>query len=177
MIPLMLHRSCDLGPVRAVTASVRASEVGCEAEFRLDGALDTVALPPPGPSVRSDGLWQSTCFEIFWQGIGEDGYREFNLAPSGRWAAYEFERYREGMREAEVAGIAVACSQASANGAGELVLKASISADLPSPAQVGLSAVIEHAAGGLQYWALAFAPGPPDFHSEACRQLIVESDG
>lgn len=175
MTPLMLHRSCDLGPVRAVTAAVQATAIGCEAEFRLDGSLEGVVLPPSGPSVRTDELWKSTCFEIFWQGIGEDGYREFNLAPSGRWAAYAFERYREGMREAGVDGISVACSHASANGAGELVLKASIAADLPSPAQVGLSAVIEHADGGLQYWALAFPPGPPDFHSEACRQLIAEA--
>jgi len=175
MIPLMLHRTCDLGPVRAVLARVAATETGCEAEFRLDGLLDGVILPPAGPSIRTDGLWKSTCFEIFWQGIGEEGYREFNLAPSGQWAAYAFDNYREGMRETPVDGISVACSHSSANGTGELVLKARIAADLPSPAQVGLSAVIEYRAGALQYWALAFPPGPPDFHSEACRQLICEA--
>jgi len=170
----MLHRSCDLGPIRAVTARIDATATGFEAEFRLDGTLEGIVLPPSGPSIRADGLWKSTCFEIFWQGIGEEGYREFNFAPSGKWAAYGFDSYREGMREAAVNAIAVSCSHASARGSGEMVLRANVAADLASPAQVGLSAVIEHRGGGLQYWALAFAPGPPDFHSEACRQLIVE---
>jgi len=174
MIPLMLHRTCDLGPVRAVLARVAATETGCEAEFRLEGGLGGVVLPGAGPSVRTGDLWKSTCFEIFWQGIGEEGYREFNLAPSGRWAAYDFDRYREGMREGPVDAVAVSCAHSASDGAGVLVLKANLAADLASPAQVGLSAVIEHASGGLQYWALAFPPGPPDFHSEACRQLIVE---
>jgi hypothetical protein len=167
----MLHRSCDLGPIRAVTASIRATEIGCECEFRLDGMLDGIVLPPAGPSIRTDDLWKSTCLEIFWQGIGEDGYREFNLAPSEQWAAYAFDSYREGMREAPVEGIAISFSHSAPSDA---VLTASVAADLPVPAQVGLSAVIEHAGGGLQYWALAFPPGPPDFHSEACRHLIVE---
>ena len=171
MIPLMLHHSCDLGPVRAVLARIAATPTGCEAEFRLDGRMAGVVLGEPGPSVRTDGLWKSTCFEVFWQGIGEEGYREFNFAPSGRWAAYGFDSYREGMREADVDAIAVSCSHDEAG----LVLKASLAADFPAPAQVGLSAVVENAGGALQYWALAFAPGPPDFHSEACRQLIVEA--
>jgi hypothetical protein len=175
MIPLMLHRTCDLGPARAVLARVNATETGCEAEFRLEGRLDGIVLPAAGPSIRTDGLWKSTCFEIFWQGIGEEGYREFNFAPSGQWAAYGFDRYRDGMREAPVDAIAVSCSHSATDGMGELVLTASLAADLASPAQVGLSAVIEHAGGGMQYWALAFPPGPPDFHSEACRQLILEA--
>jgi len=174
MTPLMLHRECDLGAVRAVTARIAATPAGCEAEFRLDGRLGGVVLPQAGPSLRTDELWKSTCFEIFWQGIGEEGYREFNFAPSGRWAAYAFDSYREAMRDAPVDAIGVACSHSGADGAGELALKASIAADLPMPAQVGLSAVIEHAGGMKQYWALAFPPGQPDFHSEACRQLIVE---
>ncbi|MEQ8411982.1 MAG: DOMON-like domain-containing protein [Erythrobacter sp.] len=174
MIPLMLHRTCDLGPVRAVTARIRATEIGCEAEFRLDGTLEGVVLPPAGPAIRTDGLWRSTCFEVFWQSIGEEGYREFNFAPSGQWAAYAFDRHRDGMREAPVEGISVSASHASSQGTGGMVLTASLAADLAAPAQVGLSAVIEQAGGGLQYWALAFPPGPPDFHSEACRQVIVE---
>jgi hypothetical protein len=166
----MLHHSCDLGPVRAVLARINATPAGCEAEFRLDGRMAGVALGEPGPSVRTEGLWKSTCFEVFWQAIGEEGYREFNFAPSGRWAAYGFDSYREGMGDAAVDAIAVSCSHDEAG----LLLKASLAAELPAPAQVGLSAVVDHGQGALQYWALAFPPGPPDFHSEACRQLIIE---
>ena len=95
-------------------------------------------------------------------------------SPSGRWASYDFDSFREGMRDAPVDAISIACSNSSANGAGELILKASIAADLPVPAQVALNAIVDHPRGGIQFWALAFPPGPPEFHSEACRQWIVE---
>lgn len=174
MKPLMLHRTCDLGPIRAVTADIRATSVGCEAEFRLEGGVDSIVLPDSGPSVRTDDLWKTTCFEIFWQPIGGTYYREFNLSPSGRWAAYDFDEFRTGMRDAPVDAISLGHSRASANGQGELVLKASIAAELPAPAQVALNAIVEHADGSLQYWALAFGPGKAEFHSEACRQLVID---
>lgn len=170
MHALMLHRTCDLGPIRSVTASVTATEQGCEAEFWLDGRVSDILLPLPAASERRDNLWQTTCFEIFWQPIGGTYYREFNLSPSGQWAAYDFDSFRDGMRDALVGAMALACSH-DANG---LVLRASIAADLPSPAQVALNAIVEHRDGGKQYWALAFPPGPPEFHSEANRQLIIE---
>ena len=34
--------------------------------------------------------------------------------------------------------------------------------------QMGLSAVIEERDGTKSYWALAHAPGPPDFHNRNC---------
>ncbi len=170
MHPLMLHVACDLGPIRAVTASVTATPQGCEAEFRMDGHIPAVILPPTAALQRMDNLWQTTCFEIFWQPLGGTSYREFNLSPSGRWAAYGFDSFREGMRDAPVDAIAIACSL-DENG---LVLKASIAADLPAPAQVALNAIVEHSDGGKQFWALAFPPGKPEFHSEANRLLIVE---
>lgn len=170
MHALMLHRTCDLGPIRAVTASISATPQGCDAEFRLDGGAQAIILPPPATPERMDNLWQTTCFEIFWQPIGGTAYREFNLSPSGRWAAYDFDSFRDGMRDAPVAAMSLACSHDDYG----LVLRASIAADLPSPAQVALNAIVEHRDGGKQYWALAFPPGPPEFHSEANRQLIFE---
>lgn len=166
----MLHVTCDLGPVRAITASVVATPEGCEAEFRLDGHVPSIILPPPATPARRDNLWQTTCFEIFWQPLGGSAYREFNLSPSGQWAAYDFDSFREGMRDAPVEAIAIACAQDDAG----LILKASIAADLPDPAQVALNAIVEHADGSKQYWALAFPPGRPEFHSEANRALMVE---
>jgi hypothetical protein len=170
MHPLMLHVACDLGPIRAVTAAIAATPGGCEAEFRIEGYIPGIVLPPHGRGERRDNLWQTTCFEIFWQPLGGTAYREFNLSPSGDWAAYDFDSFREGMRDAPVGAIALACSRDD----GGLTLKASIAADLPVPAQVALNAIVEHPGGGKQYWALAFPPGRPEFHSEANRQLIVE---
>ncbi|WP_255551861.1 hypothetical protein [Erythrobacter crassostreae] len=166
----MLHQTCDLGPIRSVTASLAATDVGCDAEFRLDGTIAGIEVPGHSSSARVDDLWKTTCFEIFWQPIGGTSYREFNLSPSSEWACYDFTSFREGMRNAPVTAIAVACSRDN----NELILKASIACDLPAPAQVALNAIVEHPNGVLQYWALAFGPGKPDFHSEACRQMIVE---
>ena len=166
----MLHRTCDLGPIRAVTAAIAATPLGCEAEFQLHGHVPAIILPPHSAPERRDNLWKTTCFEIFWQPLGGTHYREFNLSPSGRWAAYDFDSFREGMRDAPVEAIAIACSHDESS----LVLKASIAADLPTPAQVALNAIVEHPGGAMQFWALAFAPGRPEFHSEACRQLILE---
>lgn len=176
MNALMLHQTCDLGPIRAVTAAIRSTSTGCEAEFRLEGGIGRIKLPEGRPSTRADNLWKTTCFEIFWQPVGGSYYREFNLSPSGRWAAYDFDAFREGMRDAPVNAMALGCSHLSANGEGELVLKASIAAELPVPAQVALNAIVEHQDGAMQYWALAFPPGKPEFHSEACRQLIVDRE-
>jgi hypothetical protein len=170
----MLHQTCDLGPIRAVTAKITPTQAGCDAEFRLDGRINAIKLPAHGPSLRTDDLWKTTCFEIFWQPIGATSYREFNLSPSGRWAAYDFDSFRKGMRDAPVNTVVLTSSHTSSNGQGELVLKASIEAELSDPAQVALNTIVEHADGHLQFWALAFGPGKPEFHSEACRQLIVE---
>lgn len=170
MHPLLLHVACDLGPIRAVTASVAATPEGCTAEFRLDGNVQRIVIPHATTPTRCDNLWQTTCFEIFWQPLGGTAYREFNLSPSGQWAVYDFDSFRTGMRDAPVEEVSIAC----AHDAGGLVLTASIAADLPDPAQVALNAVVEHADGTKQYWALAFPPGKPEFHSEANRALIVE---
>lgn len=176
MQALMLHHSCDPGPIKAVTAQIRPTAQGCEAEFRLEGGVDRIVVPNAGPSVRTDDLWKTTCFEIFWQPIEGRAYREFNLSPSGRWAAYDFDGFREGMCDSPVETMAIGSSHAAANGQGEFVLKASIVADLPTPAQIALNAIVENADGGIQFWALAFGPGKAEFHSEACRQIIVERD-
>lgn len=136
--------------------------------------MGRIKIPEPRPSVRTDNLWKTTCFEIFWQPVGGTYYREFNLSPSGRWAAYDFDSFREGMRDAPVNAISLTSSHRDANGQGELILKASIAAELPDPAQVALNAIVEHENGGLQFWALAFPPGKPEFHSEACRQWMIE---
>lgn len=170
MKPLMLHQTCDPGPIKFVTAAITATGIGCEAEFRLQGAIDSIIVPALAASEREDNLWKTTCFEIFWQPSGGTSYREFNLSPSTKWAAYDFDSLREGMRDAPVDAIVLSCIHEP----DVLVLKANIAAELPDPAQVALNAIVEHRDGRMQFWALAFPAGDPDFHCETCRQLIIE---
>ena len=122
------------------------------------------AIDSPG---RFDNLWKSTCFEIFWSHNGSS-YREFNLSPSTRWACYDFDAFRVGMRNAP-AEVEISVN---AN-AIELRLEAQIASELPLPASVALNAIIEDHDGVNRFWALAFAPGAPEFHAAECRTLSL----
>ena len=126
--------------------------------FIVEGDTDAIDWPRPVAAVRTDGLWQHTCFEAFLK--TGDGYVEYNLSPSGAWATYRFSGYREGMRPAEVA----ATVQGLEGGERYVALEAII--DLPSDAAgpMALSAVIKATDGSLSYWALAHPSDKPDFH-------------
>jgi hypothetical protein len=122
---------------------------------------DHLDLPLPAASVRSDGLWQQTCFEAF---IGAAAYCEFNFSPSSQWAAYDFASYRADMRERatdKAPEVGLDASQ------GHFALEASFDVGGLS-GRMGLSAVIEELDGTKSYWALAHPPGAPDFHHPAC---------
>lgn len=144
-------------------------EVTCNGEgaltlaYTLEGELDRLRLPPSCPACRRDGLWRHTCFEAFMTGTHAPGYREFNLAPSGAWQAYDFDGYRRHGRPASSPTPRIECRQ---DGHG-LTLQATLPPQaLPAagPWRLGVCAVLEDSAGGLSYWALRHPPGRPDFH-------------
>jgi hypothetical protein len=113
-------------------------------------------------------LWQHTCCEIFVAPQAGAAYHEFNFSPSGEWAAYAFERYREGgsLTVADP-GIAVRRS------AQRLQLDASIRIEAGKLA-LGLAAVIEEQDGRLSYWALRHPAGKPDFHHREAFALELD---
>lgn len=124
----------------------------------VDGGA--VVMPPRATPERADGLWQTTCFELF-VATADAGYAEFNFAPSTRWAAYRFEGYRAGM-----ADLAVAPPLIVPEATGVTV---TLSYPLPAGgARIALSAVIEEADGTRSFWALVHPPGQPDFHHADC---------
>lgn len=135
--------------------------------YALKGDLMQLRIPPPRPPRRAARLWQHTCFEAFVSVKGKTEYYEFNFAPSGEWAAYGFQRYRDGMALEDndlTPGVTVRST------ADRLDLDAIIPLDrlptIPPRAwlQLALSAVIEDENGMLSYWALTHPPGKPDFH-------------
>lgn len=167
MHQLFLHPECIAGPIRSIAAQIHPTERGCEAEFRVEGDMDAIVIPKKAAPERMDNLWKTTCFEIFWQPDGGSYYREFNLSPSLRWACYDFDDFRLNSRDAPVERIEQSCE----HDASSLQLTASIDSELPLPASVALNAIIETTAGDLQFWALDFAEGKPEFHNEVCRAL------
>lgn len=170
MHKLHLHPGCSAGPVTSISASVFPTSSGCRVQFRLHGDLPKVRIPGLAESERADNLWKTTCFEVFWQPQGTSAYREFNLSPSSRWAAYDFDDFRENGRDAPIDAIAVA----SAHSNETLLLTADIAADLPLPAMVALNAIVEDSKGVLHFWALSFRDGPPEFHSVETRSLRLD---
>ncbi len=127
--------------------------------FVLTGDVGRLAIPSAAPSLRTDGLWNHTCFEAF---VGAPGgaYDEFNIAPSTAWAAYAFDGYRQGMRPLDMAAPGIAVTRAADRLEVAVVLP--LSAD--GPRRLGLTAVIEDQAGRTSYWALAHPADQPDFH-------------
>jgi len=144
--------------------------------YVLVGRLSDLTIPSIGRPVRVDELWRATCFEAFLQVVGEAGYVELNLAPSTAWAAYAFDSYRDGMRDANIAAPWTGVRAADAR----LELRAEVDlSSLPGladmPWRLAISAVIEETSGRKSYWALAHAPDRPDFHHAAGFVLNLSS--
>lgn len=172
---LQCHPGSSCGAVREIAASaLRRGGAVLDLRFVLHARIADLAFPQAAEPARSDGLWQHTCFEVFLLLPGRESYLEFNLAPSGQWAAYSFARPREGMAPLEAVRAIPIRTETAAE---EFELAATIDlagrADYAAASlwQAGLSAVIEERSGRKSYWALAHPPGKPDFHHRDCFAL------
>jgi hypothetical protein len=156
----------DAGFEQIVVAVERLTQTLIELRFTASGKLGEIVVPPPAQPGRSDGLWQSTCFEMFLRQEGEASYSEFNFAPSGRWAAYSFCGYRDGMIEAPLPAPPVIESLLHE---GRLEVTVALHLPLDDAAYaMNLAAVIETRAGGRSFWAAKHPAGEPDFHAPDC---------
>ncbi len=99
---------------------------------------------------------------------GGSRYIEFNLSPSFEWAAYQFDMYREGMRNFSLQSDPEISITPDTSGQFWLDADLDVSGFDAQGAKMNLSAVIEERDGTKSYWALAHAPGPPDFHNSDC---------
>jgi len=149
----------------------RANADSLVLSYLVTGDMSDVHIASITTPTRSDGLWRHTCFEAFIRASSDDGYYEFNFAPSTQWAAYWFSSHRHGMRvAAEISEVPI---EVHAN-ADAYKLQASLRLDrlsgLPRNGvwHLGLSAVIEDTGGRKSYWALVHPPGQPDFHHADC---------
>lgn len=130
-----------------------------------------VKLPDPFEDpIRTDGLWQTTCFELFLRNPSEQGYFEFNLSPLGHWAAYRFDDYRHGMRDLPI-GPPEEARFSLDNRHISLELLLPVRGLTMPTMDVAISAVIHEEGDTKSYWALRHPPGPPDFHHRDCFAL------
>ena len=131
--------------------------------FGVRAPLERFVLPE-GEARRADELWQTTCFEAFLRAEGKEAYREWNFAPCGQWAAYDFTGYRDGRSDAEVKEPYIRLE----DNLTWWTLGATIGVEAGPTWFLGLSAILEEQDGTRSYWALAHAPGNPDFHDPGC---------
>lgn len=130
-----------------------------------------ILVMPPGNGGRTDNLWQHTCFEAFVQTSECNGYTELNFSNWGEYAAYSFEGRRRGMHNLVSTSEPVAWLSYKGDRGNGVYERLFATLDLFDPAadwRIGLCVIIEAKDGTKSYWALAHAPGPPDFHNPDC---------
>ena len=163
-VSLYPHAKTPSAAVQALQVSLRTESDGAlRLHFELDADTGRVVFPAVEAPGFSDGLWRHTCFELFAAGAAE-AYREFNFAPSSRFAIYDFAQFRTGMR-----AVVVREPPAIEVSRGGLSVEVCIPAELLSPdgspeLKVGIAAVIEERSGALSYWAVNHPADKPDFH-------------
>lgn len=202
-LQLIAHPDTSPHAVRGVTCSLSWQDAGnWVANFIVAAPPSALTLPPMTTPARADGLWRRTCFELFLGEPDSAAYREYNFSPSGEWAAYAFDGYRDGMRALAMrdpwitstdpdqfaSGIAAHLTAIGLDSSSIEALLNVPMPDLPMAPEhyalnahledatldsgrgwrLGVSAVIEEVDDTKSYWALAHAPGPPDFHNRDC---------
>jgi hypothetical protein len=134
--------------------------------FGVGAPAERFIIPELTEPWRAEELWKRTCFEAFFQAPGEERYREWNFAPTGNWAAYDFETYREGMARADVESPPYVRMEDNFTW---WTIGATIAVSAETQWELGLSTILEEKDGTKSYWALAHPPGDkPDFHAPDC---------
>ncbi|MCU0728916.1 MAG: DOMON-like domain-containing protein [Sphingopyxis sp.] len=164
---MICHPASPAPTVDSVTVAISVVEDrAVRLRYVVVGALDDIVIPAPGPPARVDGLWRTTCFELFVKTPSSAGYSEYNFSPSASWAAYTFDAYRGGMQLADVDQPKILGHRSTGMFVMDVDLVLPVS--VHNPILAGCSAVIEDSSGRKSYWALAHPPGEPDFHHEDC---------
>jgi hypothetical protein len=141
----------------AVEAEARKAKGRLWLSYAVLGDLAALRLPasPPEP----EALWRHFCLEAFVAGDAAGGYCEYNFALPDAWGGYVFSGCRK-----PVAGQSPAAPLSMRWRRSPQGLR--LVAELPCGplVRLGLSAVLEDAAGKLSYWAIAHPSAKPDFH-------------
>jgi hypothetical protein len=174
---LMAHPDTPFDAVTGFEADAsRGDDGGLRLGWRLAADPGGLRLPASAAVARVDGLWRHTCFEAFISGDGAPAYIELNFSPSGEWAAYRFEDYRQGMAPLVLPGAPSARWQRLPGGL-ELAVSLPPLAATGGELRLALCAVVEARSGTISYWAPGHPPGAPDFHHATNRALAVAAPG
>jgi hypothetical protein len=178
MTELVPHPHSPSRVARAIAVKATCTaDAKLSLHYEVHGDLSRMNIPAPGPARIGWKLWRSTCCEVFVRAEGAAAYHELNFSPSGEWAVYAFERYREGssvMDEALNPQIAIETQPQRLDLYALVDLARLSSAYRTARLRVGLAVIIEEESGAYSYWALRHAPGKPDFHHEDAFALTLD---
>lgn len=153
--------------VFTVDASLVPDVAGFLLEHRISGpGMATLALPPPAVKpARRDELWKHTCVEAFFAVADSRRYYEFNGSPSGDWALYQFEDYRQGMQSPPVKTAPRLLIREKQRDTLRLVWHVPFFCGEVLE-RAGITTILRTAPdpGQFSYWALTHAGSRPDFH-------------
>jgi hypothetical protein len=174
---LQCHPLTPASAIDQITVEWSITEAGTIwLRYHVDGKVEQIKLPDSlDHPERTDGLWKNTCFELFLKQPGKQHYYEFNFSPSGNWAAYGFDSYREGMVPLTLAQAPEIFLDFSDTHIG---LEAGFTLPdiwIHNELDAGLSAVIQMHDGEKSLWALLHPIGKPDFHHQDCFKLKIEA--
>lgn len=177
---------CDLVPHPAAEAAIisslrvrawREPPARLLLEYEVEQGGVPLFVPPLAAPQRTDRLWTTTCFEAFLKRPGDEAYIELNISPSGRWASYAFDSYREGMRTADGVILERFDLQAA-----DSTIRVCATFDLSGAVQgaadelmAGYCAVIEGSDRSISHWALVHPGEAPDFHAGDCFATVLRA--
>jgi hypothetical protein len=153
-----------------LSANVVRSKDMLNCRFELIDSKRLIRVPDvKSKPVRVKGLWNSTCFEVFWKNLKESSYWELNVSPSLNWNVYSFLSYRSDVEKEDFSFKSINSSIEKENSfATSLILSFNIDLDnCNSKFQdiaVSCAAVLEHRSGIKSYWAFKHPSSKPDFH-------------
>ncbi|WP_394752779.1 DOMON-like domain-containing protein [Crenothrix sp.] len=174
---LTCHPAVDCPPEGQVSATIKVLPAhSLVLSYCLQSNLHHLSIPEKQRPASVDGLWKHTCFEVFIAIEGDSRYQEFNFSPSGQWASYLFNDYRERRDWHSDHVYALNVEQTETDLQLNVIIPFS---ELPlidnsKTLQIGLTAVLEAKDGSRSYWALHHPADEPDFHHRAGFVYTIE---
>ena len=170
IISLQCHPETPADTVTAITVEYEIQPDGkLWLRYFVDCDLENLVSPSPAEPQRADGLWNTTCFELFLCEPASSNYFEVNFSPSSQWAAYRFDGYRAGMADWETPEPEIGDDASETHFALEATI--ALPPSVNGVWEASLSAVVHERGDIKSYWALNHPEGAPDFHHRDCFAL------
>jgi hypothetical protein len=165
LIPFSSSANQQFGADSTIYVTIAKSNHEIIAEFILQGDTRSIQWPATaehtGPGTD---LWKHTCFELFLSEPNHREYWEYNFSPTGQWAIYAFQDYRQ---PATLSATYTPMIEPPHYSDRKFTLQVRFTPEPPlinTPLNIGIATIIESLDGQFDYYALRHCGNKPDFH-------------